>query len=260
MSINVKKELPNNRYGKQESLQAIVFADEFVHDLKPSEQVYPSVLLPVVTLPLLDYLLETLIRSRVQQVFLYCSSYVEKLKEFITSLKNFQDKNIIITPLISDGCRSLGDALRDIDTKGCIRDDFILIRGTAFTNIDLRVIMDLHRIRKEKDKNVALTILFRNLGNIKNSALKNESTLVISTANSRRLLFYKRLIADEKKIKLELQWFLDHDKVHINTAFLDTRIYFCSPSVLPLFADNFDFQVKLLIVFLIMYIIYKKSY
>ncbi|OXU23340.1 hypothetical protein TSAR_014881 [Trichomalopsis sarcophagae] len=242
MSINSKKEAKNSSYGNQESLQAIVFADDFIHELKPSEAVYPSILLPIVTAPLFDYLLETLVRSRVQQVFLYCSSHVEKLKEFIDLKKHFQDENLIITPIFSDGCRSLGDALRDIDTKGCIRGDFILIRGTAFANVDLRTLMDLHKLRKEKDKNTAMTMILRNLGNIKDSALKSESSLVVSNANTRKLLHYKKFAQNEKKIDLELQWFLEHDKIHIDTALFDTRIYMCSQSVLPLFADNFDFQ------------------
>ncbi|XP_011497892.1 PREDICTED: translation initiation factor eIF-2B subunit epsilon [Ceratosolen solmsi marchali] len=241
MSVNVIKELPNNTYGKQESLKVIVFADEFIHDFKPIEKVYPSILLPVVTLPLLDYLIENLIRSRVQTVYLYYSSSLNKAK-ITDSIKHFQDKNIIIIPIQLNDSGSLGDALRDIDTNGCIRDDFILIRGPVFANIDLRTLMDLHRVRKEKDKNVVLTMVLRNLGNIKDSALKNESTLVVSTANTRRILHYKKLNSNEKKIKLELQWFLDHDNVHINTALFDTRIYVCSQSVLPLFADNFDFQ------------------
>lgn len=243
MSINVKKDVQNSTYGNQESLQAIVFADDFINELKPAEEVYPSILLPIVTAPLFDYLLETLVRSRVQQVFLYCSSHVEKLKDFIDLLKHCKDENLIITPIISDGCRSLGDALRDIDTKGCIRGDFILIRGTAFANVDLRLLMDLHKARKEKDKNTAMTMLFRNLGNVKDSALKNESSLVVSSTNTRKLLYYKKIAPNEKKVDLELQWFLEHDKIHVDMALFDTRIYMCSQSVLPLFADNFDFQV-----------------
>lgn len=233
-------------YSKQETLQAIVFADEFIYDLKPLQKVYPSSLIPVVTCPLLHYMLETLVRSSVQQIFLYCSSHIEKLKDFLDSLEHFKNNDVIITPIVSDGCRSLGDALRDIDTKGCIRGDFVLIRGTAFANIDLRILMDLHRIRREKDKNTALTMLFRNLGSTKDSALKDESSLVVSSTNTRKLLYYNRFDSDKKKVELDLSWFLEHDKIHIDTALFDTRIYLCSQSVLPLFADNFDFQVRLI--------------
>ena len=244
MSKNSKKELSNSAYGKQETLQAIVFADDFIHNLEPVERIFPDILLPVVNCPLLDYLFETLVRSKVQQVFLYCSNHVDQLREFLDSLSSYQYNNMVITPIVSDGCRSLGDALRDIDTKGCIRGDFILIRGTSFASIDLQNFMDLHRVRKEKDKNTAMTMIFRDFGNVKNSALKNETSFVVSNANTRKLLYYKKMNADQKKIDFELQWFLEQDRVSIDSALFDTRIYLCSQSVLPLFADNFDFQVR----------------
>lgn len=239
-------------YSKQEILQAIIFADEFMHDLKPVQEIYPTTLLPVVTCPLLHYLLETVVRSGVQQVFLYCSSHIGKLKEFIHSLEHFQENNVILTPLFSDGCRSLGDALRDIYNKGCIRGDFILIRGTAFANIHLGVFMNLHKARKEKDKNTALTMIFRNLGSTRDSALKNESSLVVSNTNTRRLLYYKRFDPGEKKVELARKWFLINDKISIDTALFDTRIYLCSQSALSLFADNFDFQVKIIFKYLLL--------
>lgn len=246
MSVITRKKVPKNGFDKQENLQAIVFASDFVDDLKPADQVLPSILLPIANCPLLEYTLETLVRSKVEQVFLYCSSHLDILKEYLDSLKNkYQDINIV--PIISDGCRSLGDALRDIDTKGFIRDDFILIRGTAFGNVDLSQLMDSHKAHKEKDKNTVMTMILRNLGNMKDSTLKNECSLVVSNSITKKILMYKKVVPKEDKIELDLQWFLEHNKVSIDTSHLDTRIYICSQAVLPLFADNFDFQVRKLI-------------
>ncbi|XP_058797716.1 translation initiation factor eIF-2B subunit epsilon [Phymastichus coffea] len=241
MSAITRKKVLKNGFDKQESLQAIVFASDFIDDLKPVDQVYPSILLPVVTCPLLEFTLDTLIRSKVEQIFLYCSSHLEILKTYLDSLKNVY-KNINIVPIISDGCQSLGDALRDIDTKGFIRNDFILIRGTAFGNLDLSQLMDLHKARREKDKTTVMTMILRNLGNMKDSILKKECNLVVSNSPTKKILMYKKNVPNEDKIELELQWFLEHNKVSIDTSHLDTRIYMCSQAVLPLFADNFDFQ------------------
>ena len=104
-------------------------------------------------------------------------------------------------------CRSLGDALRDIDTKGCVRGDFILIRGTSFANIDLQDFMDLYRARKEKDKNTAMTMIFRDFGNLKDSTLKNETSLVVSNANTRKLLHYKKINSNQKNVILSFSDF-----------------------------------------------------
>jgi translation initiation factor eIF-2B subunit epsilon len=195
----------------------------------------------VINIPLFDYIIETLIKSRIQEVFLYCSSHVDQLKK---CMKERVYKDITISLIVSDGCRSLGDALRDIDAKGWIRGCFILIRGNAFTNTNLKTLLNAHRLKVEKDKGAAMTMVLRNLGSTKESYLNEETSLVVSDKSSNKILYYTKLKNNEKKVKLELNWFLDHNEVEINSCYLDTHMYLCSPSFLPLFADNFDFQVS----------------
>ena len=230
----------DSKLGKNDLLQAIVFADDFTSRLFPVENVVPSILLPVLNAPLINYMIETLVASRVQEVFLYCSSHVDLLKNYIKSLNQ---KDITLTLIISDGCRSLGDALRDIDTKGWVRGDFILIRGDAFTNVDLKRLMNSHRSRVKKDPGTSMTLLLSDFGDLQNSCLKEETSLTVSNNVDNKVLFFKK-VGSEKKIKMELLWFLEHEKVRIHSGLLDSHVYLCSPSVLPLFSDNFDFQVS----------------
>jgi len=128
---------------KKDVLQAVILADDFTTRLNPIHNIFPSILMPVINIPLLDYMIETLIKSRIQEVFLYCSSHIDLLKKYKME-KVYKD--ITISLIISDGCRSLGDALRDIDTKGWIRGYFILIRGNAFTNTNLKTLFNVHRL------------------------------------------------------------------------------------------------------------------
>lgn len=225
---------------KEDVLQAIILADDFTTSLAPTQNMFPSILMPIINVPLFDYMIETLIKSRIQELFLYCSSHVDLVKKYLKE-KNYKD--ISISLIISDGCRSLGDALRDIDTKGWIRSYFILIRGNAFINADLKTLLNVHRLKVTKDKGAAMTMVLRSIGSTKNSFLNEKASLVVSDKNSNKILHYALLKNNEKKVKLELNWFLEHNETQINTCFLDTHIYLCSPSVLPLFADNFDFQV-----------------
>lgn len=224
-----------------DSLQAVILADDFATSLSPLQNIYPSILMPVINLPLFDYMIETLMKSRVQEVFLYCSCHVDLLKKYVSEVNR---KNLTISLIISDGCRSLGDALRDIDAKGCIRGYFILIRGNTFTNTDLKTLLNVHCLKVEKDKGAAMTMVLRNVGSTRKSYLYDETCLVVSDKTNKKLLHYAKLNNNEKKVKLELNWFLDHSEVELSTCHLDTHIYMCSPSVLPLFADNFDFQVN----------------
>ena len=225
--------------GKKDITQAVVLADDFTTNLTPMQNICPSILMPVIDIPLLDYLVETLIKSRIQELSLYCSSHVELIKAYI-SQKNWS--RILISFIISEDCRSLGDALRDIYAKGSIRGSFILIRGDAFTNADLATALSNHCTTNKKDKGATMTMLLRNFGSTDNSLLRKEASLVVSDKTSKKVLHYSKLRNGEKKVKLELNWFLDHSEIEINTCFIDTHVYLCSPSVLPLFADNFDFQ------------------
>ena len=230
----------NSKLGKSDVLQAILFADDFTTRLSPVENIVPSMLLPILNAPLLNYLIETLVTSRVQEVFLYCSNHVDLLKNYIKSLNRY---DITVTPIISEGCRSLGDALRDIDTKGWVRGDFILIRGDAFANVDFNRLMSSHRSRVKKDPGTSMTLLLSNFGNLQNSSLSEEMSLTVSDNVDDKVLFFKK-VGREKKIKMELEWFLEHENIKINSGLLDSHVYLCSPAVLPLFSDNFDFQVS----------------
>ncbi|XP_033216644.1 translation initiation factor eIF-2B subunit epsilon-like [Belonocnema kinseyi] len=231
----------NSKLAKSDMLQAILFADDFTTRLSPTENIVPSILLPVLNAPLLNYLIETLVASRVQEVFLYCSNHVDLLKNHVKSINRH---DITLTPIISEGCRSLGDALRDIDTKGWVRGDFILIRGDTFTNVDFKRLMSSHQSRAKKDSGTSMTLLLSNFGNLQNSCLSEETCLTVSDSVDNKVLFFKK-VGGEKKLKMELQWFLDHEDIRINSGLLDSHVYLCSPTVLPLFSDNFDFQTNL---------------
>ncbi|XP_011643925.1 translation initiation factor eIF-2B subunit epsilon [Pogonomyrmex barbatus] len=224
---------------KKDILQAVILADDFTERLTPAQDLFPSILIPVINIPLLDYTIATLKKSRVQEVFLYCSSHIDQLKKYVSE-KIY--KNITITLIISDGCRSLGDALRDIDTKGWIRGYFILIRGNAFINTDLKTLLNVHRLKVEKDKGATMTMVLRNFGSMKEFSLHEEACTIVIDKSSNKILHYNKRTNSEKKVKMELNWFLYHSEVEVNCCHLDTHIYLCSPSVLPLFADNFDFQ------------------
>lgn len=226
---------------KKDVLQAVILADDFTTKLTPSQNVYPSILMPVINIPLFDYMIQTLIKSKIQEIFLYCSSHVELIKEYING-KYFH--GITVSLIVSDGCGSLGDALRDIDTKGCIRGCFLLIRGDAFTNAYLNALLDVHRLKVEEDKRTTMTLVLRDVGSTKGSLLSDETSLLVADQSNNHVLHFGKLNKKEKKVKFQLKWLVERAITDIKTCLIDTHIYLCSPSVLSLFADNFDFQVR----------------
>ncbi|EFN83402.1 translation initiation factor eIF-2B subunit epsilon [Harpegnathos saltator] len=231
---------------KKDVLQAIILADEFTTTkLTPMQNLYPSVLMPIINIPLIDYIIETLVKSMVEEVFICCSNHVELLKNHVELLQKYTKEkniNINICLIIFDGCRSIGDALRNVYAKGHLRGNFILIRGNTLTSTDLNYLMNIHHLNIEQDKGTVMTMMLRDIGVTKNTPFEEETTLVVFNKLNNKLLYYEKLKDKQKKVKMKVDWFLNHSKVRLCTNFLDTHVYICSPSVLSLFVDNFDFQ------------------
>ena len=56
-------------------------------------------------------------------------------------------------------CRSAGDALRALDQKGIMEDDFVLVSGDVVANLDLAAVLQEHRLRRAKDNNAIMTMV-----------------------------------------------------------------------------------------------------
>ena len=54
-----------------------------------------------------------------------------------------------ITTIGNEDCRSLGDAMRDLDSKGLLRNDFILVSsGDTISNVNLAHVLEQHKWEK----------------------------------------------------------------------------------------------------------------
>lgn len=67
-----------------------------------------------------------------------------KVKRHIDNSKWASDESIAITTIIGQQCLSLGDALREVDTRGVIREDFVLVSADVVANYGLTCLED-HR-------------------------------------------------------------------------------------------------------------------
>lgn len=118
---------------QEDILQAVVIADSFnqrytlvsllIARFMPLTARGPRTLLPLVNIPLLDYTIEFLTSSGVQEIFVFCCAFSEQIKEHIA--KSRWSK--LITPIVSQGCSSIGEALREIDRHNVIQNNFILV-------------------------------------------------------------------------------------------------------------------------------------
>lgn len=97
---------------------------------------------------MIDYSLESLLFSGVQKTYVYCVSHADQIRQYLKEskwMKTVSPMSVEVLSQSPDDCRSLGDALRDIDGKSLIRGDFILISSDVISNVRLVPILEKHK-------------------------------------------------------------------------------------------------------------------
>lgn len=69
----------------------------------------------------------------------------------------FKNCRIILSP----ASVSVGDAMRELDSKRLITTDFLMVHGDFISNLPLGDILDIHRKRRTADKNAIMTMILR---------------------------------------------------------------------------------------------------
>lgn len=236
-----------------ERLTAVVMADSFTQRFLPVTLERPKVLLPLANVPLLDYTLEWLSMNDVEECYVFCSAHADQIQAHLEAVPRSRSRRMSIIPVVSTNCISLGDALRLLDHKDCIKTDFILVSGDIITNVQLGPVMEGHRRRRAADKASIMTLVMK--GGMKPAQRAwigdTESTAVVDASNG-RLLKYEDLSGANyrkhlhgpaaRRLRLDSSLFSERDDVIIRTDLMMTGIYVCAPEVLMLFSDNFDYQ------------------
>lgn len=237
--------------GKQEELQrdplqAVILADAFSHRLDPLTSNRPACLLPLCNVPLLDWTLENLALAGVDEIFILASRFTDQIKKHMAACHakhSFPKVTIIATP----DAQSLGDVMRELDSKQIIRSDFILIHADSVANMDLVSILDAHRTRRKRDKDAIMTICTMPVG--KKSRTRNPGNLALFFVQptTSQLVHYAPVRAAPrlKTTSLSLELFEDDAagaEIDVRNDLVDCGIDICSADVPPLFSENFDYQ------------------
>jgi translation initiation factor eIF-2B subunit epsilon len=102
--------------------------------------------LPLGERPILSYTLECLKISGVQEAYVYCTSFAQDIKDYLKFWTEQQGScSMNIVPITNEECRSLGDAMRDLDAKGLLRQHFILVSGDTIGNVNLGPVLEEHK-------------------------------------------------------------------------------------------------------------------
>ena len=234
-------------YREEERLTCVLVLDSFniyTNEIA-SHTTLPLCLWPVDGKPLLDYTIQALLRSGIQEIILLATSHSFEIRSYVMSSQWTRNYPKLIKFISCAKARSLGDSMKDLEQENIINNPFLLIygNGTLLTNEKLNHLFNVHKDNVKKDKNCIMTLAHRQLdaNHLKHpSYTDDQHVCIIRDADTQRVYEYSKEYLDTYEIPLEL---LGKANMNIETLYcpLDCHLAVCSPSVLHLFKDNFDF-------------------
>ena len=231
---------------RDELLQAVLLADSFTSRFRPITLQTPKVLLPLLSLPLIDYALELLVSGGVKELFVFCCSHAEAIRAHVAGsrvLKGRGGGGCSVRVVVSKDCYSAGDALRHLDSLDVIKGDFVLMTGDVVANVRLDDIVRQHRERAREDKGALMTVVLKQAASQHRVRPRDDDTmLALDPATSQLLVYHNSFASPTLTPPLPTAVFSSHPTVSFRCDLLDAGIDVCSPLVLPLLTDNFDYQ------------------
>ncbi|KAM8901998.1 translation initiation factor eIF2B subunit epsilon isoform 2-T2 [Lycaon pictus] len=227
-------------------LQAVLVADGFNRRFFPISKDQPRVLLPLANVALIDYTLEFLTATGVQETFVFCCWKAAQIKEHLLKSKWCRPTSLNVVRIItSELYRSLGDVLRDVDAKALVRSDFLLVYGDVISNINITRALEEHRLRRKLEKNVSvMTMIFKESSPSHPTRCHEDNVVVAVDSTTNRVLHFQKT-QGLRRFSFPLSLFQGSgDGVEIRYDLLDCHISICSPQVAQLFTDNFDYQTR----------------
>jgi len=134
--------------------------------------------------------------------------------------------------------------MRDLDSRDLIAGDFIFVSGDVVSNIAIEPALTKHRTRREKDKNAILTMVLREVGKGHRIKSRGRQPMFVIDPDRDRCLHYEEAgfrSGNGHCIDIDPEILTSHDTVDIRTDLVDCYIDICTPDILGLWSDNFDY-------------------
>jgi len=231
---------------EEDLVQAIVIADSFNRYFSPITFEKPRALLPLANKVLIDYTIEYLLEEGIHEIVVFCCSHAEKIREYVLTKWCYPGNKFNIHCVMSSAsdCLCIGDALREIDREGLIRNDFVLVHGDLLSNVKLSEVIKEHKERRKKEKNLMMTMLHRSVAPscVSRTTAVHDDVYMILEADTNRILHYQKPTAEAPKLVFPTSLMANRKEVNIHYDLVSCNIYICSPHFPPLFTDNFDYQ------------------
>ncbi len=244
MSKKEKGKKGEAKWNAEDVVQAVVIADSFNFRFLPITMEKPRALLPLVNRPLIDYTVEFLAVSGVDEIFVFCCSHAEMIKNHLEKSRWMSTTSPVkLRIIISEDCPSVGDALRNIDSQSLIHSDFVLVSGDLVANMELKEMIERHKEVRKKDKMSVMTCIYKRARPGHPTRSNEDDILIARNAKDGRLLFCSKPCG-KKMVDIPVSVIEENPELELHYDVLDCHVSICSPSVPPLFSDNFDYQTR----------------
>ncbi|KAF2134610.1 nucleotide-diphospho-sugar transferase [Dothidotthia symphoricarpi CBS 119687] len=230
---------------REDPLQAVILADPFETRFSPFTLERPRCLLPLANTPLIEYTFEFLANAGVEEVFVYCGAHREQVEDYINqSIWSARSSPFSKLEIIQSTSHSIGDAMRDLDSKNLLVGDFLLVYGDVVSNLPLEGALAAHRARKAKDKNAIMTMVLREAGTNHRSKARGASPVFVIDPTKDRCLHFEQMPNRDQThfLSIDPELLSEHQELEVRQDLIDCGIDICTPDVLALWSDNFDFQ------------------
>uniref|UniRef100_A0A914XJR1 EIF2B subunit epsilon/gamma LbH domain-containing protein n=1 Tax=Plectus sambesii TaxID=2011161 RepID=A0A914XJR1_9BILA len=218
------------------TLQAVVVADHFNKQFAPllsGDSVWSGVQLA--NSALINYTLEWLSRTEVVGVIVVVSQ--SHYAQVNSLLRDWSWRFTSWTVIQCQNCMSLGDALREVDSRALISGDFLLVQAGTICSDSLQPQIDAHRARRKKNKDNVMTLIYSEVGEEDNATRQ----VIGLEAQTHKLVIYHKA-ADCTKLDIDKAYF--HSETQIRRDIRDSGIAICSPQICPQFGSNPDFEQR----------------
>lgn len=207
-------------------------------------------LLPLANTPLIEYTLEFLAMSGVADIYIYCGAHTTEVERYIQDSKWYPPTSPVspfnILEIVKTTARSVGDALRDLDARDLITGDFLLVHGDLVSNLPIDEALAKHRARRIADKNAIMTMVLR-AGGLQDHRTKSQgiTPVFVVDLTKNRCLHYEEMhpLQANKYVNIDPDLLSAHSEMEIRTDLIDCGIDICTPDVLALWAESFDYEV-----------------
>ncbi|CAG9467533.1 unnamed protein product [Pedinophyceae sp. YPF-701] len=238
------KKAPPQELETREPLLAVLLADSYDTDLRPMSLETPKALLPVANTPMIEYSLEWLAMSGVDEVLVMAAAGTQgdAVEEFITGSEKWSKQRVPKVTVLRSGSSNIGDALRYLDEEHLVRSDFVLTYADVVTNVDLQPAIQAHLDRRAKDKQAIMTAVVKPAASVQQRLRFGEAPhWMVLDGGSQRLL-QAELQPRRGGVGVNTAAFSERDAVRVRGDLHMADIYVCAPEVLMLFSDNWDYE------------------